>query len=228
MLARIKAILRERGYILYTKPYQLNIVGLRSKNIVPNKFDDEIHVFYRTDARNWNYHVFNATTDPGTFWLNNPAYEKGTAILATGQYVNSYELGLHQGLYEALVQVEPVTVIRDYNRDAVLDFNNGTRHTGLFGINIHRAERSGATSVINKYSAGCQVFQNADDFATFITLCRRHEERHGYMFTYTLIDLRAINRITLRRIIQGVAIAAAASLAFIVKLGFSEEENSSF
>jgi hypothetical protein len=218
MLARIKAILRERGYVLYTKPYQLNIVGLRSKSTVPNKFDDEIHVFYRTDSGTWNYHVFNATTDPGTFWLNNASYEQGTAILATGQYVDSYALGLHRGLYEALVQVKPVTVIRDYNRDAILDFNNGMHQTGLFGINIHRAEISGSTKVINKYSAGCQVFQIAEDFAMFISLCRVHGLRYGNSYSYTLIDLRALNRLSLKRIIQVATVSAALVLGWIIRI----------
>jgi len=224
MLARIKAILREREYILYTKPYQLNIVGLRGKSTVPNKFDDEIHVFYRTDSGNWNYHVFNATTDPGTFWLNNPSFEQGTAILATGQYVNAYALGMHRGLYEALVQVKPVAVIRDYNRDAMLDFNNGNRQTGLFGINIHRAESSGTTKFIDKHSAGCQVFQNAGDYKTFLALCQKHCGRYGNSVTYTLIDLRAGNRIILRRIIQGLALAAVAGMVFAMRFGSLEQE----
>jgi hypothetical protein len=227
MLARIKAILRERGYILYTKPYQLNIVGLRSKSTVPNKFDDEIHVFYRTDSGNWNYHVFNATTDPGTFWLNNPSYEQGTAILATGQYVDAYALGLHRGLYEALVQVKPVTVVRDYNRDAILDFSNGMRQTGLFGINIHRAESSGTTELINKHSAGCQVFENTSNFSLFLLLCRRHSQLYGNLFSYSLIDLRAINRTTLRRLIKGIVIASAVGLAFARKFKFFEEDTTS-
>ncbi|MCD9019142.1 hypothetical protein [Parachryseolinea silvisoli] len=221
MLARIKAILRERGYILYTKPYQLNIVGLRGKSTVPNKFNDEIHVFYRTDAGNWNYHVFNATTDPGTFWLNNPLYEQGTAILATGQYVDAYALGMHRGLYEALVQVKPVTIIRDYNRDSVLDFNNGVRQTGFFGINVHRAESSGTTQAINKYSAGCQVFQTADDFATFIAVSKLHIDRHGNLITYSLIDFRAINRITLKRVVQTTTVAVIFTLSWILRKFYS-------
>jgi hypothetical protein len=218
MLARIKSILRERGYILYTKPYQLNIVGLRGKSTAPNKFDDEIHVFYRTDTGNWNYHVFNATTDPGTFWLNNPSYEQGTAILATGQYVDAYALGMHRGLYEALVQVRPVTVIRDYNRDAVLDFDNGVRQTGIFGINIHRAERAGTTQIINRYSAGCQVFQNSEDYALFILLCRENGLRYGNSYSYTLIDLRALNRLSLKRLIQVVTVSAALVLGWITRI----------
>lgn len=217
MLARIKAVLRERGFILYTKPYQLNIVGLRSKSTTPNRFDDEIHVFYKTDKGNWNYHVFNATTDPGTFWLNNPSYEQGTAILATGQYIDAYTLGLHRGLYEALVQVKPVTVIRDYNRDAVLDFYNGTRQSGLFSINIHRAESSGTTTVINRYSAGCQVFQNAEDFLIFIELCKQHSQLYGNSFTYTLIDLRAVDRLILKRFVQLTTIVSVIALGWLAK-----------
>lgn len=217
MLARIKAVLRERGFVLYTKPYQLNIVGLRSRSTTPNQFDDEIHVFYKTDKGDWNYHVFNATTDPGTFWLNNPGYDQGTAILATGQYVNAYALGQHRGLYEALVQIKPVTVIRDYNRDAVLDFYNGTQQTGLFGINIHRAESSGTTKFINNYSAGCQVFQKAEDFAAFILLCKQQNQRYGNSFTYTLIDLRAINRNILKRVVQIATVAATFMLGWVVR-----------
>jgi len=220
MLARIKAVLRERGFVLYTKPYQLNIVGLRSRSTTPNQFDDEIHVFYKTDKGDWNYHVFDATTDPGTFWLNNPSYEQGTAILATGQYVDAYALGLHRGLYEALVQVKPVTVIRDYNRDAVLDFYNGTQHTGLFGINIHRAESVGTTKIINRYSAGCQVFQNANDFAVFIELCNEHSKRYGNALTYTLIDLRAISRFTVKRIVQVSTASALLALGIIIRRGY--------
>jgi hypothetical protein len=104
MLGRIKSILKQNGYTLYTEPYRLNIVGLRSESIVPNSFDDEIHVFYTKSDGSWNYHIWPATTDPGTFWLNNPVYEQGTAILAQGQYQNSYAIGKHKGLYNALVQ----------------------------------------------------------------------------------------------------------------------------
>lgn len=216
MLSRIKAILNSQAYEVYVKPYQLNIVGLRSKNTNANSFDDEIHVFYRTEKGDWNYHSYNATTDPGTFWLNNPSYSQGTAILAQGQYKDAYAIGLHRGKYEALRQVKPVTVIRDYNRDSLLDFNNGTEETGIFGINIHRAESNGTTKYIDKYSAGCQVFQNAGDFNQFMDLCERHKSLYGNSFTYTLIDFRAVRRITWKRVIAASAAAAAITLGFVI------------
>lgn len=217
MLSRVKEILKEFGFTLYTKPYQLNIVGLRSKNVNSNSFDDEIHVFYTKPDGKWNYHIFPATTDPGTFWLNNPAYPQGTAILAQGQNRNAYSIGLHRGKYEALVQVKPVTVIRDYDRDAILDFNNGNKETGNFGINIHRAESTGSTKVIDRYSAGCQVFKDADDFYAFMQLCKLHAKLHGNQFSYTLIDFRSLRRITLKRVITATTIFAAIALGWVFK-----------
>lgn len=217
MLSRVKEILKEYGFVLYTKPYQLNIVGLRSKSVNSNAFDDEIHVFYTKPDGKWNYHIFPATTDPGTFWLNNPAFPQGTAILAQGQNRNAYSIGLHRGKYEALVQVKPVTVIRDYDRDAILDFNNGNKETGNFGINIHRANSAGSTKQIDQYSAGCQVFKDADDFYAFMQLCKLHAKLHGNHFSYTLIDFRSLRRITLKRVITATTIFAAIALGWVFK-----------
>lgn len=216
MLGRIKAILKQNGYTLYTEPYRLNIVGLRSDSVIPNRFDDEIHVFYTKQDGTWNYHIWPATTDPGTFWLNNPVYEQGTAILAQGQYQNSYAIGKHKGLYDALVQAKPVTVVRDYDRDAFLDFYNGEKQTGNFGINIHRAESSGSTKLINKYSAGCQVFQDAHDFEQFMVLCEQHRRLYGNSFTYALVDLRSMRRVTIKKVITALSVSAAMALGWVV------------
>jgi hypothetical protein len=200
LLDKLKAILRHKDYATYSRPYELNIVGIRSDSIVPNRFDDEIHVFYKTDTHNWYYHVYKVTTDPGTFWLKNPSQPQGTAILSQGQYKNAYALGMHQGKYKALVQHKPVSVIRDYDRDATLDFLNGTTSTGMFGINIHRASASGTTKYVDKYSAGCQVFESSTAFNEFIGLCEHQRKLYGNLFTYTLIDFRAVKRETYRRI----------------------------
>lgn len=216
MLGRIKSILKQNGYMLYTEPYRLNIVGLRNDSIIPNRFDDEIHVFYTKQDGSWNYHIWPATTDPGTFWLNNPVYEQGTAILAQGQYEDSYSIGKHKGVYDALVQTKPVTVIRDYDRDALLDFYNGEKQTGNFGINIHRAESTGTTKQINKYSAGCQVFQDANDFQQFMVLCEQHRKLYGNSFTYALIDFRSMRRVTIKRVVTALSVSAAMALGWMV------------
>lgn len=210
VLGKIKTALRTNNYELLDRPYELNIVGIRSTSIVPNRFDDEIHVFYKTPGGGWEHYVFTATTDPGTYWLKNPMMPQGTAILAQGQYKNAYQIGLHKGQYEALVQVRNVKVIRDYNRDAVLDFNNGHLMTGMFGIDIHRASLIGTTKYVDKYSAGCQVFEDIKGFDIFMQLCHRHKELYGNYFSYTLIDYRAMQRASRKRWAFGLSVAGVA------------------
>ena len=190
----IQTVLQKKGYRIFLRPFELNIVGVRSDSTRPNAFDDTIYVFFNNSEGKLVEHKFQATTDPGTYWLKNPMNPQGTAILKEGQYLNTYGLGLHRGKYMALVQKRPVTVLRDYDRNAVLDFLNGKPDTGLFGINIHRASESGTTKVVEHYSAGCQVFANATDYLLFMTLCERHKQLYGNQFTYTLIDERALSR----------------------------------
>lgn len=213
----LRTVLKRKGYTIYDRPYQLNIVGVRSPNTTPNKFDDAIFVFYKDKSGSWIYRAFPATTDPGTYWLEQPGEPQGTAILAEGQYKDVYQIGLHRGKYTALVQrLGTVTVIRDYNRDAVLDFNNGTRVTGWFGINIHHASATGVTKNVDRYSAGCQVLANIEDFNTLMSLANQHSTLYGNRFTYTLIDLRAVQRIARRAkvaIYGGVALGLVSLLA---------------
>lgn len=215
MLALIKSMLRQNGYKLFTRPYELNIVGVRNNSTISNRFDDALIVFYRALVNGiyrWQVERFAITTDPGTYWLNNPSYESGTAILKPGQYRNAYEIGLHRGQYEALVQRRPVKILRDYDRDAVLDFFNGTEYSGLFGINIHRALSEGTTLTIDRYSAGCQVFADAEDFSLFMQMCRKHAELYGNAFTYTLFDHRAEKRAARLYTLFGLGFVAASTI----------------
>lgn len=191
--ALLKA-LQERSCQIFVRPFELNIVGVRADSTTPNSFDDAIYVFYNNADGSPVEHRFQATTDPGTYWLKNPLSPQGTAILKEGQYLNTYGIGLHRGKYLALVQQRPVTVLRDYDRNAILDFMNGKEETGFFGINIHRASENGTTKQVDHYSAGCQVFASATDFILFMSLCEQHKARYGNQFTYTLIDQRAVAR----------------------------------
>ncbi|MFY8166613.1 MAG: hypothetical protein ACOVJ8_08480 [Sediminibacterium sp.] len=204
--------LRTKGYQVFDRPYELNIVGIRKNDVNANNFDDGIFVFWKDDSGNWVGDYNPATTDPGTYWLKNPMNVDGTAILKEGQYINAYRIGKHKGQYDALVQVKPVTVIRDYDRNAVLDFNNGKETTGLYGINIHRSALSGKSQNVDKWSAGCQVFQIGSDFEDFMKRADKHRKLYGNTFTYTLIDERAYSRNVKRRgiyVVLGVALALA-------------------
>jgi hypothetical protein len=209
-------LMRLKGYKVYDKPYQLNIVGIRNTSTTPNKFDDTMYVFWKDDKNLWQGKFYTVTTDPGTYWLKNPMSKLGAAILKEGQYVDAYKIGLHKGEYKALVEQKPVTVIRDYDRNAVLDFNNGKEEKGNFGINIHRAGAKGSSINVDKWSAGCQVFENADDFANFLTLAEKHSGLYGNNFTYTLVDERAYKRTIRRRSLYTVGLIGIGVLGYIL------------
>lgn len=188
----MESILRDalltRGYKIAVRPWELNIIGIRHNTSIPNTFSDSINVLFTDNTGKLVAFSWRATTDPGTFWLRNPSNAQGTAILKPGQYLNSHALGMHRGKYLALVQIRPVTVVRDFNRDGRADYNSGREQTGLFGINIHRALANGITKYIDNFSAGCQVFSNADDFSTLLQLAERHKALYGNAFSYTLLS----------------------------------------
>ena len=127
--------------------------------------------------------------------MNDPILEsKGTAILKPGQYRGSHKLRLHQGKYLALGQKKDVTVYRENDRDSNYDLDESKTDTGLFGINIHRATgRSGGKSTrVDKWSAGCQVIADNDDWHEFLDICQSAREIHGNSFSYTLLESKDI------------------------------------
>lgn len=183
--------MRGAKHKVYEEPYRLNIVGIRNAETQPNKFDDSMVVFWKNDQGDWEDKTYPITTDTGTYWLLNPMSNQGTAMLKEGQYVDAYTQGYHRGEYKALTQQKPVTVYRDYDRNALFDIFTKTE-TGNFGINIHKAGENSQN--VDKWSAGCQVFQRTDDFNDFMDLTNKHRDRYGNSFAYTLIDERAIRR----------------------------------
>lgn len=195
----------------------MNIIGRRTDNKRPNRFDDFIYVLYTLPSGRWVGYESPATTDTGTYYLKNPMNHEGTAMLKDGQYVDAYGIGKHKGIYDAVVQNKPVTVIRDYNRDDVLDLDSGKEETGNFGINIHRASLDGVTKFIDKYSAGCQVFSNISDYEKFMAMAERHRDMYGNEFTYTLIDERAFMRKLRRRlVITGTSLIVLSVISFSI------------
>ncbi len=220
MIGKLKHIARQKGFRIFKEPFKLNIWGVRSRSTRPNQFDDEMHVFFvgdRQPIKKWHHYVFSITTDPGTYWLKNPLHPQGTAMLAAGQYVDTYKIDRHRNKYYALCQrLGKVRVFRDYDRDALLDFNNGRPDSGMFGINIHRARKSGTTYTVDNHSAGCQVFQRANDFNFFMKLCEIHRKLHGNKFTYTLIDRRTAFRSAVKRAAIGLLGLGALTTGYLL------------
>ena len=187
---QIEKAVKAKGYAWFegTKDYDLNIVGVRNSatgNKVTNVFDDKITVSYKLNGE-WQFHEWNATTDPGKKGVMEYHNAAGVARLVEGQYRGSHSIGLHQGKYKALKQAKPVKVYRDPNRD--LTYDETKIAEGIFGINIHRSSATGTSTYVENWSEGCQVFATVTDFDKFMALCEKASEIHGNSFTYTLTE----------------------------------------
>ena len=187
----IKSYFEAQEYKFFDTPdrkLNLNLIGVRRDNRGTNTFDDFLLVIYREEELMVST-CYQVTTDPGEYWLKNPINPNGTAVLAPGQYRSTWKLGKHQGKYEALVQRKPVKVWRDNNKDEIIDYNNIEllSDEGYFGINIHRSNPYDQSYIVNRWSAGCQVFKKIEDYNNFMELCKESAKIYGNSFTYTLI-----------------------------------------
>uniref|UniRef100_A0AAU8MIZ9 YkuD domain-containing protein n=1 Tax=Geladintestivirus 4 TaxID=3233136 RepID=A0AAU8MIZ9_9CAUD len=187
--ADFSKVLESKGYTYFTKgKYNLNIIGIRrSGSSVTNKFDDVIVVEYKDVYDIRTRKIYAATTKPGITTMTKPVSYKGCAILVPGQYRSAWKLGYHQGKYEAIVQYKTLPVYRDNNKDTIYDFDVKTIEEGTFGINIHKAGEY--STLVNNWSAGCQVLANKEDFDELMKLVHRQiSQGYGKLFTYTLIN----------------------------------------
>jgi len=192
----MEKVYKKLNYKVFRKGiYNLNIFGIRTNDPEVNVFNDYMGVFFYKNVLGVPrklFFIWKATTDPGLFYLNHPLLVKGTAILKEGQYLSTFALDMHRGKYLALCQrLGPVTVYRDRDKDNVLNFINP--ETGYFGINLHRASKYRLLHYVGKYSAGCQVTQNYDEYGEFINICKNAAHYWGNSFSYTLLTENQIN-----------------------------------
>ena len=193
---QIETSVKAKGYKWFednnNKGYDVNIVGVRNDETngrVTNAFDDCMTISYKVEGE-WKFHCFPCTTDPGTHWVENILNDRGVAILKPGQYRGSHKLRLHQGKYLALGQKKHMKIYRDANLDGQYDLIEESVKDELIGINIHRAtSRAGNKSTrVDKWSAGCQVIADNDDWHQFLDVCQIAREIHGNSFSYTLLN----------------------------------------
>lgn len=183
----LKRAVTKLGHPWFTSgDFNLNLVGIRSDDIDSNAFNDLVCVAFYQGGQPVCLQ-FPATTDPGLYYRTNPINVSGTAILTAGHHRGIWEIGKHQGKYEALVQRRPVTVHRDADKDGRIDLSAGTE-TGLFGINLHRAREDGRSMQVDRWSAGCQVVAKSQDFDILMAVVRRARTQWPNYFSYTLIN----------------------------------------
>lgn len=188
------AYMIRRGYFINRHPDCRNIVYLEGvdpdgvlNNDAPNVFND-LRIVFSIDGDGVptiGNAIWDGTTEPGAKWTFSPMNPRGAARIAFNQF-KAWSVGTHHpgsaAAHEALVQVEPIDVYRDLNKD----FQRvGDRlYTGLFAINQHWGYDAPRSDLGNS-SAGCLVGRTKSGHRAFMSLIKgdpRYIMSHGYRF----------------------------------------------
>lgn len=190
----LKKVLESEGDWEKMNPKEYNIIAIRNylseKKKSPNHFIDLIVLMSpEKEKKVWSY---KATTVPGPMFMVKPFRNwylttgskdninpDGVAIVQPGVY--KYKIGEHNG-YPALNQAGDVNVQRYQPVDNPADanfstFSPGKSQRGKFGINIHRASRSGEEEMVDTWSAGCLVFSKASDLTSVLDKIKKSGQR---------------------------------------------------
>lgn len=193
---RIIAYCEDKDYQIDRNPGEKNIIYVEGMNPDGTLNEDQLNVWNDLrmviEFKNEKPEIigcWQATTEPGRYYVMNAMNSKGAARIAFGQY-RAWQLGSHGNAdpHEALIQTGgPVTVHRDKNRD-------GSRagdmvESGYFGINQHWGGDS-PESDIGRWSAGCQVGRTRQGHREFMKIVKsdpRFVNNKKYVFSSIII-----------------------------------------
>lgn len=181
---QIIASLKRLNFQIFTD--KLNIVFVRENFEFNNIFEDRLYLW----SDKIPFCEFVVTTKAGKHWIENFTKKTGVAGLVENQYIDAYAIGLHRG-YEALVQVRPVFVYRDANKDKKLDTALIEKAGADVGINYHTMNVSKVIRAKenNNGSAGCQVCPSTKDYFESMTIIKLTQQK---FYTLTLLNKKLI------------------------------------
>ena len=169
-----------------TIPLGYWIVGVRSEEDAPNKYDDKFYLFNGEQF----VKVVTGTTNPGTPILEGGflKYNKvGAAVVKSDEwYYNVWAYGLHQGKQPALRQVGNFIVYRDGDKDGKSEEIGAAIVGSGYGINFHSISNDLSVKKIGEniggWSAGCQVINNVEQYSMIINMIKNQNR-----ITYCLL-----------------------------------------
>jgi hypothetical protein len=180
---------RADGHIVFRGALNLNLIATRYAHPA-GTWGDRLHAAWETRPDVWHVTSWPCSTIPGPKYLRTPMNPKGCAIIAPGQWRGSHAPGLHNGR-RALVQVGPVGVYRDNDRDGIPE-PSAEVDIGMHGVNVHDV---GYGDPDPGELAGCVGLRgpDMDDLLDIVAMCGDARgpsgKRYGTRTSLTLIDV---------------------------------------
>jgi hypothetical protein len=198
-LGKIISAMNKQSIPIDNKDGEVNIVYVKGVNEdgtankdEPGGFNDQRLVFSFQGGIPRILGQWRATVDPGAHYVKHRINPGGAAQISFGYHRGAWQVGVHRGNHEALVQTGgPVTVYRDANED--FSRVGDIKATGYFGINQHWGYDLATTDVA---SAGCLVGQTKEGHRQFMALVKqdpRYVADHTFKFSTTVLESKDIN-----------------------------------
>ena len=197
---------------VYDQPGYINFFGVRNY-ICDNTFNDTLYIYWKEGDTFKGCKTTGFTTKPGKTkvlgvlrdgQLDPDRNEEGVAIVKEGWHPNIWKIGSHKGEYDALVQTGDILITRDitqykytpvlvdiltYELTYVLRTTGNTFKGSSFGINLHRSKENGKSTLVDGWSAGCQVFASSSEFDEMMTMARNAKSAGQEKFSYFLTNI---------------------------------------
>lgn len=196
---RVLAAMRRKGYPIDEGADVVNIVyvagidedtGKSNANRI-NAFDDARIVLQVVNGVAKILGAWQATIETGVYYTEHPIAEdgQGAARITFDYHKEVWQVGLHRGQYEGLIQTgNEVSVYRDNNKDYRREGDKIT--TGWYGINQHHGGDSPRDN-IGYHSAGCLVgrmIKGHQEFMLLIKGDKRYRANRAFKFSTTVLD----------------------------------------
>ena len=212
IINKIIDIVKSGGGTVYEQPGYINFCGVRNY-ICDNTFNDILFIYWKDGDTFKGCQTTGFTTKPGKTkvlgllrngQLDPDRHEDGVAIVKEGWHQDVWEIGSHRGEYDALVQRGNISITRDatqykytpvlvdiltYELTYVLRITGNTIEGSNFGINLHRSKENGKSTLVDGWSAGCQVFASSSEFDEMMNMARNAKTAGQEKFSYFLTNI---------------------------------------
>lgn len=160
-IEKIHEVMRKNNMTVFTKPFDVTLGGIRTKDNVANTFNDWLFASYWNDKKELISVIVAGTTDAGLTARLKPTNPKGVVIIQHGiQHRGVYRLENpkvvpsergHKGK-QAFRQIRPMKYWRDNNKNIFLETGSNEESTLSF-TNGHDMGTKGFQ--VNNWSEGC-------------------------------------------------------------------------
>ena len=164
--------------------------GIKNDN-KPNQFNDS-RFLVEVNPTPQLVGAWEASIEPGKHYTHQPMNAKGAAQIQVPGHYKAWRIGKHKGREIALVQVAPVNIIRDFNRNSKVDKGDKKEYS-IIGANQHSGSDQ---KFVDNASAGCPVGRTSKGHQEFMSYLHKDvdfQANNNFIFSTSFIKAKSLN-----------------------------------